>query len=173
LRLETGRYEKCGDEGGNVKTKLDREQRKCLFCNLDRVENELHFLFECPLCIKERCLFVNEIQILCSNFPYLNNSDKLYWLFNIEEPKIYMAISTFYKQVLKQERQSIVKTNPSHLLQFRWYFNIQCKKYCNYMTVMTLSLSLLFIYVKFYLYLDSFCLLCNTICMPQVGPNWK
>ena len=38
------------------------------------------------------------------------------------------------------------------------------------MTVMTLSLSLLFIYVKFYLYLDSFCLLCKTICMPQVGP---
>ena len=34
------------------------------------------------------------------------------------------------------------------------------------MTVMTLSL--LFIYVKFYLYLDSFCLLCKTICMPQV-----
>ena len=95
LRIETGRYEKCRDEGGNVKKKLDREQRKCLFCNLDKVEDELHFLFECPLYIKERCLFVNEIQILCSNFPYLNNSDKLYWLFNNEEPKIYMAISTF------------------------------------------------------------------------------
>ena len=39
------------------------------------------------------------------------------------------------------------------------------------MTVM--ALSLLFIYVKYYLYLDSFCLLCKTICMPQVGPNWK
>ena len=43
--------------------------------------------------------------------------------------------------------------------------------YCNCMTVV--ALSLLFIYVKFYLYLDSFCLLCKTICMPQVGPNWK
>jgi hypothetical protein len=40
LRLETGRYEKCRDEGGNVKKKLDREQRKCLFCNLDKVEDE-------------------------------------------------------------------------------------------------------------------------------------
>ena len=47
--IETGRYEKCRDEGGNVKKKLDREQRKCLFCNLDKVEDELHFLFECPL----------------------------------------------------------------------------------------------------------------------------
>ena len=73
----------------------------------------------------------------------------------------------FYKKVLKQERQSIVKTNPPHLLQFRWYFNIQCKKYCNVMTVMTLSLSLLFIHAKFYLYLDTFCLLCKTICMSR------
>jgi hypothetical protein len=56
-----------------------------LFCNLDKVDYELHFLFECPLYIKERCLFVNEIQIVCSSFPYLNNSDKLYWLFNNEE----------------------------------------------------------------------------------------
>jgi hypothetical protein len=78
-------------------------------------------------------LFVNEIQILCSNFPYLNNSDKLYWLFNNEEPKIYMAISTFYKKVLKQERQSIVKTNPPHLLQFRWYFNISYRDICSVM----------------------------------------
>jgi hypothetical protein len=82
--------------------------------------------------------------------------------------KYIWRFQLFYKKVLKQERQSIVKTNPPHLLQFRWYFNIQCKKYCNCMTVMTLSLSLLFIYVKFYLFLDSFCLLCKTICMPQV-----
>ena len=61
--------------------------------------------------------------------------------------KYIWRFQLFYKKVLKQERQSIVKTNPPHLLQFRWYFNIQCKKYC--MTVMTLSL--LFIYVKFYL----------------------
>lgn len=68
LRIETGRYKKkCRDEGGNVK-QLDREQRKCLFCNLNKVEDELHFLLECPLYIKERCLFVNETQILWSNF---------------------------------------------------------------------------------------------------------
>ena len=42
-----------------------------LICNLDKIEDELHFLFECPLYIKERYLFVNEIQILCSNFPIL------------------------------------------------------------------------------------------------------
>jgi len=73
-------------------------RKKCLFCNLNKVEDELHFLFECPLYIKERCLFVNETQILCSNFQYLNNSDKLYWLFNNEDPKIYMGISTFLQK---------------------------------------------------------------------------
>ena len=73
-----------GMKVGMSKKKLDREQSKCLFCNLDKVEDELHFLFECPLYIKERCLFVNEIQILCSNFPYLNNSDKLYSLTKVK-----------------------------------------------------------------------------------------
>ena len=108
------------------------------------------------ICIsfKERCLFVNETQILCGNFQYLNNCDKLILYIGYLTMKTLKSIwgfQLFYKKVLKQDRKSIVKTNPPHLLQFRWYFNIQCKKYCNYMTVMTLSLSL-FIYVKFYLY---------------------
>jgi hypothetical protein len=54
-----------------------------------------------------------------------------------------------------------------------FFFYICCTitTYYDCMTVM--ALSLLFLYVQFYLYLDSFCLLCKTICMPQVGPNWK
>jgi hypothetical protein len=51
--------------------------------------------------IKERCLFVNETQILFSNFQYLTNSDKLYWLLNNEDPKIYMGISTFLVDLMK------------------------------------------------------------------------
>ena len=42
--------------------------------------------------------------------------------------KSIWGFQLFYKKVLKQERQSVVKTNPPYLLQFRWYFNIHCKK---------------------------------------------
>jgi hypothetical protein len=104
---------KVGMSKKKKKKKLDREQRKCLFCNLDKVEDELHFLFECSLYIKERCLFVNEIQILCSNFPYLNNSDKLYWLFNNEEPKLYLAISTFLQKSFETRKAVMPQVGPN------------------------------------------------------------
>ena len=46
LRIETGRYEACkvvGSKGVPV------EFRVCKCCSLCKVEDEIHFLFECPL----------------------------------------------------------------------------------------------------------------------------
>ena len=62
LRIETGRYEACkvvGSKGVPV------EFRVCKCCSLCKVEDEIHFLFECPLysplyalaclkCVKEK-----------------------------------------------------------------------------------------------------------------------
>jgi hypothetical protein len=45
LHIETGRYEAngtCGSHGIPV------NMRVCLFCSLSKVEDEIHFLLECP-----------------------------------------------------------------------------------------------------------------------------
>ena len=43
LRIETGRYEVVSRE----KKGLLPEDRKCLCCSLDKVEDEYHFLLQC------------------------------------------------------------------------------------------------------------------------------
>ncbi len=41
LRIETGRYEN--------NSKLEPYERLCIFCDRLAIENEFHFLLECPL----------------------------------------------------------------------------------------------------------------------------
>ena len=91
-----------------------------------------------------------------------------------------MAISTFLQKSFETRKAVNCK---DHLISFNldgtliyYVRNNVLKTHDRYITtyyMTVMALSLLFIYVKFYLYLDSFCLLCKTICMPQVGPNWK
>ncbi len=37
LRVETGRYKR-----------IDKENRACLICNSEEIEDEFHFMMECP-----------------------------------------------------------------------------------------------------------------------------
>jgi hypothetical protein len=103
-----------------------------IFCNFDKVEDELHFLFECPLYIKERCLFVNEIQILCSNFPCLNNSDKLYWLYFFASLRSASCLTRKITQatpmsfVIKTLFLTLYIRVPSKLKEMRWICLIDC-----------------------------------------------
>jgi len=53
LRIETGRYEVTMNQRG-----IPVKFRVCQCCNLNKVEDEIHFLLECPLYITLRnCLF--------------------------------------------------------------------------------------------------------------------
>jgi hypothetical protein len=51
LRIETGRYEGCGVVGCKG---IPVEFRVCQCCDLCKVEDEIHFLVECPFFVKER-----------------------------------------------------------------------------------------------------------------------
>jgi hypothetical protein len=51
LRIETGRYEHNGFPGGHG---LPLEWRVCLCCDLSKLEDEIHFLIECPCYAKMR-----------------------------------------------------------------------------------------------------------------------
>jgi hypothetical protein len=48
LRIETGHYERKKNQAGKISI-LEREERVCLYGNLSKVEDEPHFLLECPL----------------------------------------------------------------------------------------------------------------------------
>ena len=66
LRIETGRF-----------IKLKPEERICQLCNSKKVEDELHFLFDCKAYDKERKIFVSEMCKIVANFKTMSYSNRL------------------------------------------------------------------------------------------------
>ena len=62
LRIKTGRYA-CNY--------ISENERFCLFCNRNEVENEVHFLFYCDHYNEIRESFYSEITYKCENFAHL------------------------------------------------------------------------------------------------------
>ena len=69
LRIETGRYEN---------PKLPEEQRVCLICGQNTVENEIHFLIYCPVYEEKRTELFNSIERL--DFPNMTDTQKIQYL---------------------------------------------------------------------------------------------
>jgi hypothetical protein len=104
LRIETGHYERKKNQAGKISI-LEREERVCLYGNLSNVEDESHFLLECPLYNHKRSTFFNEIGSICEFFLSLNNHDKFYWVldnvvtFRQRLEHIYLVIILYYDLV--------------------------------------------------------------------------
>ena len=56
-------------------SKLEKENRICKFCNLRMVEDEFHFLLNCPLYSDIRHNFIDNIQRNCDNFHHLSEKN--------------------------------------------------------------------------------------------------
>ena len=104
LRIETGRYERKKNQAGKISI-LEKEEKVCRYCNLSKVEDESHFLLECPLYNHERSNLFNEIRSICEFFLSLNNHDKFYWILNNENYKILSIFSTFLKTCFSLKKQ--------------------------------------------------------------------
>ena len=77
LAIKTGRY--SGVAEGN---------RVCKICNIDQVENEVHFLFDCNMYQQERAEFLDVMKGQYHNFINLQISGKLHVLFTLE-PRLF------------------------------------------------------------------------------------
>jgi hypothetical protein len=67
LRIENARHHQ---------NRLDRSERLCQNCSLEKIEDEQHFLLECPLYNTLRHDFIEKVESHHSNFSSLNNSSK-------------------------------------------------------------------------------------------------
>ncbi len=68
LKTETGRY-----------LKLEVSKRLCNKCDLNKIEDEIHFLLECPSTSTDRQVLIDMINNNCNNFQYLNLSDNFFY----------------------------------------------------------------------------------------------
>ena len=71
LEIETGRW-----------TKKDRDQRFCKLCSTNKIENESHFLFDCPALSSTRNILLKDLYSCCPKlFPFWSSEEKLTFLF--------------------------------------------------------------------------------------------
>jgi hypothetical protein len=55
--------------------------RKCTNCSKGDIENEKHFIVDCPLYENIRVKYFDKVIDLCPNFRYMDTSSKFVWLF--------------------------------------------------------------------------------------------
>ena len=106
LRIETGRYEKTRDGNGSVKL-LERNKRICQLCNLNCIEDELHFLIECPIYNSERQLFFQEVSLSNKNFSSLNSVNKFLWLMSNEDHLLLNNLCKFISVSFENRRKQL------------------------------------------------------------------
>lgn len=70
LRIETGRY-----------SNTPADERICQMCNLNSVEDEYHFVMNCPLYDDLRTNLFHRAQDLCENFNIYDQNTKFEFLF--------------------------------------------------------------------------------------------
>ena len=71
LEIETGRW-----------TKKDKDQRFWKLCSSNKIENECHFLFDCPALSSTRDLLLKEVFTCCPKlFPHWSSEEKFTFLF--------------------------------------------------------------------------------------------
>ena len=86
LKIETGRF------GQN---RLSRKDRICDLCSQRNIENEMHFLIDCPFYSATREPFWNVFKRASSNFENLTPWSQFLWLVNNEESSVLKSLGTF------------------------------------------------------------------------------
>ena len=72
--IEIGRYKN-----------LETEERLCKLCITLKIEDEYHFLIDCPIYNNSRKICYQKISELCSNFNNMSDKTKFYYLFTKED----------------------------------------------------------------------------------------
>ena len=95
LRIESGRY---------AKNYINRTDRICTRCDAHEVENEFHFLLNCSLYHDERENLFNRINLLNTNFRFLNLNDKGLWLLTQEDLNILEHLASFIENCFSKRK---------------------------------------------------------------------
>ena len=88
------------EKGRHMRPRLERNDRKCFNC-ADKIEDECHFVTECPLYIEERELLFDCCKQNCKNFNSLSRDQKFIFIFTNESESVAKALGRFIFQSLK------------------------------------------------------------------------
>ena len=75
-----------------------RSERKCTNCSKGDIEDEKHFIVECPLYENIGVNFFDKVIDLCPNFRYMDTSSKFVWLFTNEHEQVLKKLGSFIEE---------------------------------------------------------------------------
>ena len=94
LKIEIERYSRIYNDDAKRYKQLPREKRTCNTCK-NKVEDELHFLLECPLNEEIRHNFLQKIdKITTEDFQFSSDTDKIKYLFETTDKSIINCLET-------------------------------------------------------------------------------
>ena len=94
LAIETGRY---------THPKTPEEKRLCIYCPNKVVENEVHFLIDCPNYTQERTEFLNAVSAFIPNLAELDSNNKFIKILSSKTPEVLHYLGKFiYKSFEKR-----------------------------------------------------------------------
>ena len=99
LEIEVGRYRN-----------IDLSERICKLCDLNMVEDEIHFLCVCPLYTEERGHLFSKVFLSNSSFSNLDSFDKFVYLMSNHERSVVTFLSTAFRK-----RQTYISTMPVNI----------------------------------------------------------
>ena len=103
LNIEAGRYK-------NIKL----ENRLCTCCTQNKIEDEIHFLIQCPAYTIERTILYDRAKSVCSGFMNLTDENKFIWLLTTEQELLY-TLGVFIHDGFKK-REALIFNHWAFLL---------------------------------------------------------
>ena len=96
LKIETGRF-----------TDIPVHKRLCIFCNTNKVEDEIHFMFECAMYLKLRMVLYQHVFKLYPDFHNCSITEKL--VIVLTDKRVITKTATYLYTAFNLRKQALCK----------------------------------------------------------------
>jgi hypothetical protein len=111
VRFRISSHNLCIETGRATQPKTPEEDRLCIYCSDNAVEDEIHFMIDCPYYTNERFILMQEISNLIPNLTILNSHDKFVKVMSSKLPDVWKSVGKFiYKGF--EKRSSLQTVTP-------------------------------------------------------------
>ena len=107
LKVKIGRYSRIYNDDNKRYEKLPREKRTCDTCKT-KMEDELHFLLDCPLNEEILHNFIQKIdKITTEDFQSWSDKDKIKYLFETTDKSVINCFGKFVYDSFEKHRKHL------------------------------------------------------------------
>ena len=103
-RLRVSSHNLMIEKGRHARPKIERENRKCPICT-QTVEDECHFILNCPLYDDNRVELTQEVKKTCFNYDQMNDIQKFIFIMSNENENIIKNLAKYIFYSMKKRNE--------------------------------------------------------------------